>query len=63
MTEINDTEPLKIISVTKHSFNLEINSTDFKDYVRQGVVENVKVPKKFPMHDWRTSYKNPVASS
>jgi len=63
MVEINDTEPLKICATTVHTFTLEKDSRGWADYARQGLVENVKVPKTVAFHDWKTSYANPVASS
>ena len=44
MTEINDAEPIKIVATAKNSITLELDSTGFSDYKRQGIVENVKVP-------------------
>jgi hypothetical protein len=63
MVEINNTEPLKILSTKKDSFVVELDSSGFSDYTRQGVVENVKVAKKVPFHSWNQSFKNPVGSS
>jgi ubiquitin-activating enzyme E1 len=63
MTEINGSGPHKIVSTKPHSFVLDVDSTGFSEYSRQGVVENVKVPKKMPFHSWEVSYKNPVGSS
>jgi ubiquitin-activating enzyme E1 len=63
MTEINNTDPIKIVSTKPHSFVLDLNTTGFSDYARQGVVENVKVAKKMPFHSWDVSYKYPVGSS
>lgn len=63
MVEINATEPLKILSTKKDSFVVELDSSGFADYARQGVVENTKVAKKMPFHAWTPSFKNPVASS
>ena len=40
MTEINETAPLKIVSTGKHDFTVELDSTKFSDYIRQGVVED-----------------------
>ena len=40
-----------------------MDSTKFGDYIRQGIVENVKVPQKIAFHDFETSFKNPDASS
>jgi ubiquitin-activating enzyme E1 len=63
MTEINDTEPLEVIDTTKDTITLKLDSTNFGDYLRQGVIENIKVPQKVSYHPWSESYINPVASS
>ena len=63
MTQINDLAPVKIISTTTFTFVLELDSTSFSDYARQGVVENVKVPKKAAFHSWAESFRNPVGST
>lgn len=34
MTEINETKPLKIVSTGKFHFDVELDSSGFKDYVR-----------------------------
>ena len=52
MTEINETEPIKIVGTTTFTLTLDIDSTKFGDYTRQGFLENVKVPKKVEFHDW-----------
>ena len=51
------------MATTIHTFTLELDSSKFGDYTRQGLVENVKVPKKVEYHPWAQSYKNPAASS
>ena len=63
MTQINETQPIKITATTTYTFTLELNSSAFSDYTRQGVVENVKVPRKLAFHSWEQSYKNPSASA
>jgi len=63
MTEINDAGPLKIVSTGKHHFTVELNSTGFSDYVRQGVVEDQKVPKKVEFKTWKECFLNPAAAS
>jgi len=63
MTEINEIKPVKIIAVTTFTFTLELDSSKFAEYSRQGTVENVKVPKNFPFHSWAKSYVNPAAST
>jgi ubiquitin-activating enzyme E1 len=63
MNQINNTTPIKVIDTTPTTVTLELDSTGFSDYTRQGLIENVKVPTKISFHDWDTSYKNPNASS
>jgi len=63
MTEINNREPIEIVSVKPFSFQLKLDSTKFGAYTRQGLVENIKVTKAVSYHDLATSYKNPSASA
>lgn len=63
MVEINNTAPIKISAVTTFTFTLELDSSNFHDYTRQGLVENIKVPKNVEYHSWAQSFKNPAASS
>ena len=44
MVEINEAGPLKVIDTTVYTITVELNSSGFSDYLRQGIVENVKVP-------------------
>ena len=59
MVEINDREPIKIVGTTKDSLTLELDSREFSDYRRQGIVENVKVPVTQSFQPWEQAYKNP----
>lgn len=63
MTEINELPPAKVLSTRAHSFTIELDSSKFSEYKRQGVVENKKVPKDVEFHSWAASFPNPVASS
>ncbi len=63
MTQINGTQPIKIKSTTPQTITLELDSSGFGDYERQGLVENVKVPNTVSFHSWEQSYKNPAAST
>lgn len=63
MTQINETKPIKIMSTTVFTLTLDIDSTSFSDYERQGSIENVKVPKTVSFHNWATSFRNPVGST
>jgi len=44
MTELNSLPPTKIEVVDGFSFKLMVDTTNFKAYTREGIVENVKVP-------------------
>lgn len=44
------------------SFKLLVDATEFGAYSRQGIVENVKVPKKIRFHSLRESMKKPAAN-
>jgi ubiquitin-activating enzyme E1 len=63
MTQLNETKPIKVLDTTVYTLTLEVDSRQFSDYVRQGVVENVKVAKQISFHSWEESYANPAASS
>ena len=63
MTELNNREPVKISGCTKDSFKIELDTRGFGAYKRQGVVENIKVPKLVSFHSLKQSIENPVASS
>ena len=63
MTEINSAEPMKIVAVGKHDFTVEHNSSGYADYARQGVVEDVKVPKKVEFQTWAECFRNPAQAS
>ena len=60
MTQINETAPLKIVATGKHDFTVELDSTGFNDYTRQGVVEDQKVPKKVEFKSWAECFPNPA---
>lgn len=63
MEEINEGGPYKICATTKHTVTIELDSRGFSPYTRQGLVENVKMPKEVSHHSWAESFVNPVASS
>lgn len=46
MDELNGHEPIPIEVIDGFSFKLAIDTTKFKEYKREGLVENVKVAKK-----------------
>ena len=49
--------------INQFSFKVLVDSTNFGAYTREGLVENVKVPKKVSYHSLKQSLHNPVASS
>lgn len=63
MVEINETQPLEVVKTTKDTITVKLDSSKFGEYLRQGIIENVKVPEKVSYHPWSKSYVNPVASS
>ena len=63
MDELNDHEPIPIEVIDGFSFKLKLDTSKFKEYKGQGLVENVKVPKKISFHSLKESMKNPIASS
>lgn len=63
MVELNSLPPTEIEVIDGFSFKLKVDGTGFSPYVRQGIVENVKVPKKVSFHSLKQSLHNPVASS
>lgn len=50
MDDINNLPPIKITGTKSHSFNLDLDTTNMKAYARQGLVENIKVPKSMDFH-------------
>ena len=50
MTELNALPPTEIEVIDGYSFKLKVDGTAFSPYLRQGLVENIKVPKKVSYH-------------
>lgn len=63
MTELNSLPPTQIEVVDGFSFKLKVDASGFSAYSREGLVENVKVPKKIGYHSLKQSLHNPAASS
>ena len=63
MTELNTLPPTPIEVVDGFSFKVKVDATKFGEYTREGLVENVKVPKKVSYHSLKQSMHNPIASS
>jgi len=63
MTELNNREPIQISVLGPHSFKLKLDCSSFAPYTRQGIVENVKVPKAVSYHSLAESVLKPAASA
>jgi ubiquitin-activating enzyme E1 len=63
MTELNSIPPTQIDIIDGFSFKLKLDATNFGAYTREGLVENIKVPKKVSYHSLKQSLHNPTASS
>jgi len=63
MTELNELPPTLIEVIDGFSFKVKVDGTGFKPYTREGIVENIKVPKKVSYHSFAESLEDPVASS
>ena len=63
MSQLNSLSPTKIDVIDGFSFKVQVDATGFSPYQRQGLVENVKVPKQVSYHSLAQSLNNPAASS
>lgn len=62
--EINGCQPIKIINVKgPYSFQIDLDTRNWPAYKRQGLVENVKVPRFSKFHSLAHSYLRPVDGS
>jgi hypothetical protein len=50
MVELNSLEPTLIEVIDGFNFKLKVDATNFGAYTREGLVENIKVPKKVSYH-------------
>jgi ubiquitin-activating enzyme E1 len=63
MTELNSLPPTQIDVIDGFSFKIKADTSAFSEYLREGLVQNVKVPKKVSYHSLKQSLENPIASS
>jgi ubiquitin-activating enzyme E1 len=63
MTQLNSLPPTKIEVIDGFSFKVLVDATGFSAYQRQGIVENVKVPKPVSYHSLKESLVNPALST
>eukprot|EP00343_Euplotes_focardii_P012921 CAMPEP_0205833078 /NCGR_PEP_ID=MMETSP0206-20130828/48682_1 /ASSEMBLY_ACC=CAM_ASM_000279 /TAXON_ID=36767 /ORGANISM="Euplotes focardii, Strain TN1" /LENGTH=1012 /DNA_ID=CAMNT_0053139147 /DNA_START=84 /DNA_END=3122 /DNA_ORIENTATION=+ len=63
MTEINNTEPIKISVIDGYSFKLKLDTTSFGKYKREGLVADIQVPKNHKFNTLREAIAKPLASA
>lgn len=61
MDELNSMEPIKIKVIDKFSFSI-VDTTKFKNYIKGGIVENVKMPVEVKFKSLKESLENPLQS-
>ncbi|OMJ66711.1 hypothetical protein SteCoe_36353 [Stentor coeruleus] len=61
MTEINNTTPKLVKFISPYSFSIG-DTSNYKAYTRQGIVEQVKVPVKFRFRSLDDALQNPAAN-
>jgi ubiquitin-activating enzyme E1 len=59
MEEIND-QPIKITVIDAYTIQLDIDTTHFSKYKRDGIVTSVSIPEKFKFLPLKDSLKNPT---
>jgi len=60
MTEINDkVVPIQIVNPM--TFKIDLDTTSFGAYTKQGIVEQVKVPTEFNFKSLQDSLQQPIA--
>lgn len=59
MTELNNTEPIEIEYVSRTSFKLLTNTSNYSDYIADGEVVQVKMPKTVSFKPLAESINNP----
>ena len=63
MTELNDIPHIEIFDSKSHSFKLIIDTSNFGDYVRQGLVDDIKVHMPVAFKSLAVSRNDPAAST
>lgn len=61
MVELNAQGPIEVFDTKAYSFRLRLDTSGFTPYERQGLVEDIKVPKKASYMSLADAYKNPAA--
>ena len=55
MTELNDAGNIEVFDCRAYDFRLRLDTSSFGAYTRQGIVEDVKVPKQIEFKSYRES--------
>jgi ubiquitin-activating enzyme E1 len=63
MTELNGLPHVQIYETRAYSFKLRLDTSSFGAYTRQGLVEDIKVPKDVSFQSFAESCKNPAAAT
>ena len=63
MTQINETDPIRISVIDGFSFKLKLDTSKFDSYTREGIVVEVKVPKKHKFNSLREALVKSLESS
>ena len=63
MTELNGLDPVEIYDCKPYSFKIRCDTREFNQYTRQGIVENVKVPKTISFKSLAEVLTDPVGAS
>ena len=63
MTQLNDLPHIEIFDTKAYSFRLRVDASNFGEYTRQGIVEDIKVPKIVQFQSLADSLKNPAAAT
>ena len=63
MEELNKLGPIQIFDSRAYDFRLRLDASGFEAYTRQGVVEDIKVPKQIDFQSFTESVVNPAAAT
>ena len=63
MTELNESEPLKIEVINGYSFRIRVDPSKFSDYLGGGIVEDVKVPLPHKFNSLQQCISKPLETN
>ncbi|CAG9316463.1 unnamed protein product [Blepharisma stoltei] len=59
MTPLNDGRERMVTYIDQHSFSIDEDTTEYPDYVKYGIVEEVRKPFHYDFRPYEVSIKNP----